>query len=157
MLTKHRPERRRSRLAVAAVVAALIVIVGLASTFFRARREVLTHKRFKGAALSVLGYQSRHGALPAAYVSDSAGRPVHSWRVLVLPWLGYQDLFDQYDFSEPWDGPHNRQLIPLIPIEYQASNAPVGHTDVVAVVGSGTLWPGATRVDLTEGNYAGNV
>ena len=32
------------------------------------------------------------------------GKPWHSWRVLLLPCLGHRDLFDEYDFSQPWIG-----------------------------------------------------
>jgi len=38
------------------------------------------------------------------------GNPMHSWRVLILPFLGEQKLFEQYDFDEPWDGPNNSKL-----------------------------------------------
>jgi hypothetical protein len=35
-----------------------------------------------------------------------------SWRVLLLPFLEYADLYEQFQFNpnEPWDGPHNQAL-----------------------------------------------
>ena len=57
-------------------------------------------------------YEDEHGCFPPAYVADASGRPMHSWRVLILPYLDQQQLYDQYDFSEPWNGPNNQQLGP---------------------------------------------
>lgn len=52
-----------------------------------------------------------HGSFPPAYVADESGRPIHSWRVLILPYMDRQDLYDQYDFHEPWNSPGNRELL----------------------------------------------
>ncbi len=35
---------------------------------------------------------------------------MHSWRVLILPYLCGLDIYNQYRFDEPWDSPHNRKL-----------------------------------------------
>ena len=32
-------------------------------------------------------YHDEHGSFPPAYVSDESGRPLYSWRVLILPYL----------------------------------------------------------------------
>ena len=32
---------------------------------------------------------------------------MHSWRSAILPFLGHQDLYEQIDFSKPWDDPAN--------------------------------------------------
>src|SRR5690606_28292508 len=52
--------------------------------------------------LALHGYHVDHGCFPPAYVADAAGRPMHSWRVLVLPYLEEQDLYAAYNFAEPW-------------------------------------------------------
>ncbi len=39
----------------------------------------------------------------------------YSWRVALLPHLGYQELFDQYRFDEPWDSPTNSRLLQQMP------------------------------------------
>jgi len=44
---------------------------------------------------------------------------MHSWRVLLLPFLDQKPLFDQYRFDEPWDGPHNRKLVSQIQYAYR--------------------------------------
>lgn len=41
--------------------------------------------------------------------------PNLSWRVHILPFLGYTALYDQFHTDEPWDSPHNLSLLPLMP------------------------------------------
>ncbi|EMI53018.1 protein containing DUF1559 [Rhodopirellula sallentina SM41] len=33
---------------------------------------------------------------------------MHSWRTLILPYLGEQEIFDQFDLSQRWDADVNR-------------------------------------------------
>lgn len=60
-----------------------------------------------------------HGTLPPASVPGPDGRPAHSWRVLLLPYLEQQSLYDRYRFDEPWDGPNNSNLAGEIPFVYR--------------------------------------
>ena len=46
------------------------------------------------------------------------GKPLHSWRVAILPHLGEEELFKQFKLHEPWDSEHNKKLIPKIPSVY---------------------------------------
>jgi len=64
-------------------------------------------------------YHDDFGCLPPAFIPDEQGNPKHGWRVLILPYLektgfygteGLKRLYQSYDFSEAWDGPHNRKL-----------------------------------------------
>ncbi|MBQ9813579.1 MAG: DUF1559 domain-containing protein [Thermoguttaceae bacterium] len=47
--------------------------------------------------IALLSYQTEHGALPPAFTVDEEGNPLHSWRVLILPYLGEDSkaLYDQ--------------------------------------------------------------
>src|SRR5688572_33251458 len=47
---------------------------------------------------------------PPAYVADSNGTPMHSWRVLILPYIEANHIYDRYDQTQPWDSATNRQL-----------------------------------------------
>ena len=60
--------------------------------------------------LAMQNYMSARLRLPPAYRADENGKPIHSWRVLILPEIEHQAIYDQYDFSEPWDGPNNSKL-----------------------------------------------
>jgi len=97
-----------------------------------------------------------HGAFPPAYVTDATGKPVHSWRALILPYLD-PELAKEYDYNEPWDGPNNSKLHNRMPSVFRCPNdtdAPEGTTNYVAVVGNETMWPFSTsrkRDDITDG------
>lgn len=66
-------------------------------------------------------YKGDKGKYPPAYVADANGKPMHSWRVLLLPYIAgdEQKLYDAYKFDEPWDGPNNRKLADNMPGAYR--------------------------------------
>ena len=71
----------------------------------------------KQLGFALLAYQAEHGALPPAFTVDASGKPLHSWRVLVLPYLGddAKALFDKIRLDEPWDSDYNKQFHGQIP------------------------------------------
>jgi prepilin-type processing-associated H-X9-DG protein len=98
-------------------------------------------------------YEAKNGHLPPAFIVDNNGKPMHSWRVLILPFLDRKDLYDQYDFSEPWNGPHNSRLMRMCPEVFRcpsAKNRDPSATSYVAIVGNGTAWPGDKGVSLAD-------
>jgi hypothetical protein len=90
-------------------------------------------------------YHGQHGAFPPAVVTDAQGRPMHSWRVLILPHLGDRATYAAYNFAQPWDGPDNRPLGAAAPRAFvcpthRGGAARTPHTSVVGVTGPGTAW-----------------
>ncbi|MEI8372614.1 MAG: DUF1559 domain-containing protein [Planctomycetota bacterium] len=67
----------------------------------------------------VKAYRRKLQTMPPAYLADKQGKPLLSWRVALLPYLGQQDLYKRFHLDEPWDSPHNRELIPLMPQVYR--------------------------------------
>jgi prepilin-type processing-associated H-X9-DG protein len=103
-------------------------------------------------AIALLNYHETHGSFPPAYVNDKDGRPLYSWRVLILPEVDQQPLYDQLRLDEPWDSPHNRPLLDVdIPVFCCPSDENVGKgmTNYFAVIGPETVWPApdACRLD----------
>jgi len=99
-------------------------------------------------ALALKNYRDDHGHYPPAYVADPAGTPMHSWRVLILPYLSYEDLYSRYSFSEPWDGPNNRLLGAEMPTEYSCvlDGSTTPFTTYLAVVKNGKTG-GCSEID----------
>lgn len=99
-------------------------------------------------ALAMHNYAHRYGTFPPAYIADSRGKPIHSWRVLLLPFLEDEKLYREYSFDEPWDGPNNRKLHQKTVHAYRcfsdtgAKNDPT-MTSYVVVTGPHTAFPGA--------------
>src|SRR5205814_1696406 len=52
-------------------------------------------------------YHEKHGSYPPAALCDGEGRPVLSWRVALLPYLGEEALYNEFKLDEPWDSLHN--------------------------------------------------
>jgi hypothetical protein len=68
---------------------------------------------------------------------------MHSWRVLLLPYLDQAPLYKQYDFDEPWNGPNNRKLTSTPLLIFQCPSDRSGlpnRTNYVAIIGSNTAW-----------------
>jgi len=113
----------------------------------------------KQIGLALHNYHSRHDAFPPAYSSGKDGKPLLSWRVLILPYLAQNDLYREFHLDEPWDSPHNRALIAKMPATYRCPSqrddlAREGKTRYLAPRGAGTIFRGAEPVrirDITDG------
>lgn len=84
-----------------------------------ADRIELAQDDFKNKArevgLAILNFESTHQGFPSAFTTDDAGKPLLSWRIHILPFLGQNDLYKQFRLNEPWDSDHNKQLISKMP------------------------------------------
>ncbi|PHR93511.1 MAG: hypothetical protein COA78_32755 [Blastopirellula sp.] len=107
-------------------------------------------------SVALMNYEDTYGTFPPAYIPDKNGKPMHSWRVLLLPFFEQNTLYAKYDFNEPWDGPNNIKLLDQMPDMYACPTSKHhqhGHfncTSYVAVIGKNTAWPGATGRLLSE-------
>ena len=77
-----------------------------------------TLNRLRQIALAMHNYHDMHKRFPPAVVYGKNGKPLYSWRVLLLPHLGQQQLFDQFHRDEPWDSEHNKKLLARMPSVY---------------------------------------
>ena len=64
----------------------------------------------KQIILALHEYYDKYGAFPPLYTVDGEGRPLHSWRVLILPFISREALYNQIRLDEPWDSEYNRQF-----------------------------------------------
>ena len=99
-------------------------------------------------------YYKEHGSFPPAYVADASGMPMHSWRLLILPYMDREDFYNQYDLKEPWNGPHNRKLsetpLGFFRCPWDKTMYDSATTSYLAVVGPNTAWPGPTGSKLED-------
>lgn len=99
------------------VIAIIMIVIGMfLPAVGRGRYGYVVHSRMshqnamRQVCLALHNYVSANGHFPPAYIADENGKPMHSWRVLLLPYLEEEAIFDQYDFDEPWNGPNNSKL-----------------------------------------------
>jgi hypothetical protein len=157
------PTRRRRRITVGGLMKwilgmgfcfwiVLALIGGSGERWGHARRAQCANN-LKQIALALVNYHDAFGSLPPAYIADAHGRPMHSWRVLILPFLEQRSLYDQYDFREPWNGPNNSKLLGRMPSAFDCPSRkshPTGVTSYVAITGPGTMFPGARSSKFTD-------
>jgi hypothetical protein len=90
-------------------------------------------------------YNDTRGQMPPAVVYGDYGEPLLSWRVLILPFIEQQALYQEFRLDEPWDSPHNIQLLPRMPGTYapppgKAKMVPPHHTVCKVFVGKGAAF-----------------
>ena len=132
------------------LLALLLPAVGAAR---EAARRVQCQNNLKQISLALLNYESTYGCFPPACITDDNGRPMHSWRVLILPYLEREDLYRQYDFDEPWDSPKNRMVSDAVISLYHCPSVPQTpgtETNYVMIVGPETVAFENSAVGMTE-------
>ncbi len=107
--------------------------------------------------MALHNYHDQYHAFPPAYTVDADGKPLHSWRTLILPYMEQKALYDKIDLTKPWDDPANAEVFKLNNIEaYRCPSepGPATHTTYLAVVTSNScLRPGesARLSDIKDG------
>jgi prepilin-type processing-associated H-X9-DG protein len=136
------PPRRGLRLVeLLAIIAILGVLVALLLPATRssrgAARRVQCVNNLKQIALALHNYESAHGALPPARTLDASGRPLHSWRTLILPFLEQEALYRSIDLARPWDDPVNARAYQAMPSVFRCPGADArpNTTTYLAIVG----------------------
>jgi hypothetical protein len=83
-------------------------------------------------------YTTEKGSFPLREILSEDGKSLLSWRVALLPYLGYESLYKQFHLNEPWDSPHNIQLLSSMPSIYRNSTGVIkeGETTFVAPYGA---------------------
>ena len=72
---------------------------------------------------AVTNYESEMGHAPPPVVLDTTGRASHSWRAIILPYLGAEgeSISQAYDYSSSWDSAENRTLWDRMPAAFALS------------------------------------
>jgi len=141
---------------IVAVLVALLLPAQQSNHTGRGRSRCANNLHTIGLALQ--NYNDAYGCFPPVCTTDENGKPMHSWRVLILPFIEQRALYDRYDFNEPWDGPHNSLLAKEMPADFRCPNDPANagtNTNYVAVVGPETIWQsdhGTTFREIEDGS-----
>ncbi len=99
--------------------------------------------KVKNIATALLAYHKDKGKFPPAATLSKEGKPLLSWRVQILPYLGHNLLYKQFKQNEPWDSEHNKKLIRRIPPSFRETQDDLnkGTTPFQAPVGLATIFP----------------
>jgi prepilin-type N-terminal cleavage/methylation domain-containing protein len=88
-----------------AILAALI----LPEMYCGNGHRTMCRNNLKQIGLAMHFYHDVYGSFPPAYTVDADGKPLHSWRTLILPYMDHQTVYDKIDLSKPWDDPANAE------------------------------------------------
>ncbi len=150
-----RKRRKRSVAWVAAAVVMLLIVGAAGIALLRiggataarlqaGRTRIGSIKNLEKIAQALNAYAADHGVYPAPAILDRTGKPLLSWRVLILPYLGEEDLYDRFDLNASWDSIQNQHVTYVeMPSIYRHPDTDVRATDTVyhMVTGAGTLFP----------------
>jgi prepilin-type processing-associated H-X9-DG protein len=106
-------------------------------------RRAQCSNQLKNIALGLHNYQDVYGCLPPAYTVDAAGKRLHSWRTLILPYMEQKALYEKIDLSKPWNDPVNREAFETPVSGYHCPSmvdSPT-HTPYFAIVGVNSCFP----------------
>jgi hypothetical protein len=86
------------------VAGILLIPLGFRSA---ASSKAASQNNLKQIMLALHNYHDTWKTFPPAVVNDAAGKPLYSWRVLVLPHMEQKALYDRFDKTKAWDDPAN--------------------------------------------------
>ena len=86
-----------------------------------AARRTQSMNNLRQIALATLNYESAYMHFPSNVVDDD-GKPLLSWRVQILPFIEQNALYKQFHLDEPWDSPHNIELLDQMPAVFRNPN-----------------------------------
>jgi len=141
-LVSQAPKQRRPIGCVPALLllaAAAVVIAMMLPSVRRTRssaRRSQCKDNLKQIAVALYNYERDYHSLPPAYTVDADGKPLHSWRTLILPYLGMNPLYDTINLSKPWNDPANAEACNIIVPEFHcpANAGPPNHSTYMAIV-----------------------
>lgn len=135
------------------------VLVALLLPAIQAAREAARRTQcannLKQIAIAFHNYHDVYKTFPPAYIPDENGQPMHSWRVLILPFLECDHIYRQYKFSEPWNSPHNlavtRQHVPTYSCPSSPTSGPGStETSYMVITGPGTVFDGGKACSIRD-------
>jgi hypothetical protein len=132
----------------------------IANAYLSAKRKVQaaavraqSFNNLKQIAIAMHNYHDTYGSLPPAAVCDKNGKPMLSWRVLILPYIEEAALYKEFKLDEPWDSEHNKKLIARMPKIYSVplpTKAKANETHYRVWTGNGAAFDYLKGCKLTE-------
>lgn len=96
---------------------------GVASLREQYWRENLV-RRLQHVALGFFQCYRNTGKFPDFPIRSADGTPLLSWRVAILPYIGEEELYKQFQLDKPWDSPANKALLERMPGFYTVMPRP---------------------------------
>jgi hypothetical protein len=115
------------------------------SNAVEAGRKMQSFNNLRQIGLALLNAENTDRHFPPPAICDAAGQPLLSWRVAILPYLGEEKLYKDFDLTQPWDSPKNKRLLIRMPTVYHVPGTKVhgiGKTAYLAPIGQNAAFFG---------------
>jgi prepilin-type processing-associated H-X9-DG protein len=124
-ISRSRPRMGGRGLAIAGIIlgvvgtlmsGSLLLLIPAVQRIREASTRIQSAQNLKQLSLAMVNYSDVYnGRMPPSVVYGPDGKPLYSWRVLLLPYLEADYLYNQFHLDEPWDSPHNKPLLTQMP------------------------------------------
>lgn len=107
---------------------------GISARLTDAASKNTSMNNLKQLALALHNHESAFTFFPPQALTSPSGKKLLSWRVMILPFLEQNELYQKFKLDEPWDSAHNAALIKEMPKVFARPNADptLGKTPYVA-------------------------
>ena len=114
-----------------------------AATRREAAMKAHSQNDLKQLALALHNFHDVNRTFPAAInvKRDDAETKPYSWRVAILPYMGEEELYNQYRFDEDWDSEDNLKVLKKMPAAFRDPQAKEDATETpyLALIGPETV------------------
>ncbi|MBI3408685.1 MAG: sigma-70 family RNA polymerase sigma factor [Planctomycetes bacterium] len=117
---------------------------------FQGPTKVISSNNLKQIVFAMLNYNDANGSLPSRAVYSKDGKPLLSWRVLILPYIDQDALYQAFKLDEPWDSEHNKKLLDQMPPLYRVGTKPKSATFYQVFTGPDTVFEGKIGTKLAD-------
>ena len=155
-------EGKRVRISLDELTSDVDRMTKLLSPPIRAARQAAQRRtrmnKVKQIGLGMHNYHSARGTFPSRSTYSDNEKPLLSWRVQILPYLGQGKLYDQFHLDEPWDSKHNLALVAKMPSIYADPDMALrkvnaqGKTTYVVPTSEGTVFDRPVGTQIKEIN-----
>lgn len=95
----------------ASSAALLSLALAIASGCQDLTRGGACRQKLEAVGEAIVSYRFSKGRLPPIQYSDDAGNLLHTWRVLLVPYIEANAFYEEYDFYVAWNQGSNEDLM----------------------------------------------
>jgi hypothetical protein len=96
----------------------------------QASERVQSQNNLRQLTIAMHNYAAaNNNRFPAQALFSPDGKPLLSWRVLILPYIEQDALYKEFHLNEPWDSEHNKKLLARMPKVFAMPDAAPGATE----------------------------
>jgi hypothetical protein len=135
-----------------------VVLVEAVQKVRESAARAQSSNNLKQIALAMHNYHDAEGRFPPQATYNKNGKPLLSWRVMILPYIEQNNLYQRFHLDEPWDSEHNKKLLAMMPKTYaspQDEKSVKEHmTHYQGFFGKGAFFEGKQGIriaDITDG------